>query len=280
MIDSFPDWMISSKKTLDWFKTYLGAEEWNRRRKGVVDYFSSLYLGQATPKNHTDVGPPFHLLAVYDDWMAWYMYLIESLFERPFVDEPSQSARIYPFFAAIGRYVDELKNVPGIDDRLSELLNQRQNSPDSTLFEICVVALYLKNGWKVRFLKEQMDRKTPDIEIEKNGKIFFVECKRLAKVPGYADAERAAWQVRFRHLSNAMQIYGVNAAAEVVFKVSVEDTPVESIGAALYHYHKNNMFRDANGYSANCSISKLKSLTWMRSIRGWKILEHEKILHR
>lgn len=237
------EWVISSKKALNWFIEHLGEPEWHRRRKTVIDYFKSFEITNLT---EAEVQAPnfdrlFHPIAVYDDWMSWYMYLIESLVDRPGVDDPLQSARIYPFFSSIGRQIEELKTVAGIEDRLKVMLNERQNSPDSTLFELTVAMLYLRNGWQVKFLKEEMTTKTPDFEITKDGKVFWVECKRLAKVPEYADKERAEWQKRFRHLTNAMRIYKIMAHAEIIFKVPVEDTPEESLGGAFYHYFKSGM---------------------------------------
>lgn len=85
-------------------------------------------------------------MAFYEDWVAWYLYLAESLADRPAVDEPSQSSRVWPFFATIGKYSDELKKVKGIDDKLHDLLKKRINQPDSILFELVVEICYLKNG--------------------------------------------------------------------------------------------------------------------------------------
>ena len=40
----------------------------------------------------------FAPFSLYEDRMAWYMYLMENIFERPGNDEPWQSNRILPFF--------------------------------------------------------------------------------------------------------------------------------------------------------------------------------------
>lgn len=37
-------------------------------------------------------------IAFHEDWIGWYLYIIESIFERPVVDEIAQGSRIYPFF--------------------------------------------------------------------------------------------------------------------------------------------------------------------------------------
>ncbi|WP_241297820.1 hypothetical protein [Enterobacter asburiae] len=88
-------------------------------------------------------------LAFYDDWIAWYLYLAESLADRPTVDEPAQSSRIWHFFAVIGEHSERLKQVKGIESKLNDLLVKTINQPDSILFELIVAICYLKNGWEV-----------------------------------------------------------------------------------------------------------------------------------
>ncbi|MFC0320737.1 hypothetical protein [Olivibacter oleidegradans] len=240
------EWIISAKRTLSWFIDILGQSEWERRRKLVVDYFKSLETITLTEVDiqKRNIDTRFKPIAVYDDWMAWYMYLIESVLDRPGVDDPLQSARIYPFFSAIGRYIEPLKNMEGIDERLKVMLNEKQNKPDSTLFELAVAILYHRNGWKVKFLKEDRYKKTPDFEVFRTGQSFWVECKRLAKVPEYAEKERREWQKRFHHLTNAMRIHDVSAHAEIIFKVPLEDTLEECLGGAFYAYLKSGMLNN------------------------------------
>ena len=239
-INDYPvgKWIGDSKKALQWFIDMIGQSEWERRRRNVIEYFQSLEKIDLT---EADVQTPnidrlFRPIAVYEDWMAWYMYLIESAVIRPGVGDALQFSRILPFFAAVGRNIDALQSMSGIDDRLKVMLNARQNKPDSTLFELAVAALYRRNGWIVHFLKERMSLKTPDFEVTRAGKRLWVECKRLAKVTQYAENERAAWQKRFRHLTNAMRIMRLSAHAEVVFKIPVEDTPEEILGQLFQYY--------------------------------------------
>ncbi|HCN84424.1 MAG TPA: hypothetical protein DIT07_12505 [Sphingobacteriaceae bacterium] len=242
------EWIISSKKTLKWFIQIMGESEWERRRQKVIEYFLSLdevTLHEADVQA-MDFSRNFKPIALYSDWMAWYMYLIESTGDRPAVSDQVQSSRIYPFFANIGRNIDSLKKMKGIDDRLNAMLNEHQNMPDSTLFELAVAALYKNNGWSVEFLKERLKSKTPDLKVSKGKEIFWVECKRLAKVTDYSNLERTEWQKRFKHLTNAMRINKICARAEVIFKIPVEEVPEEFLGAVFYHYIKAGMLNDGS----------------------------------
>ena len=49
---------------------------------------------------------PKNRVAFHEDWVAWYLFLVECLHERPLVSELAQSARVFPFFAAVGRHIE------------------------------------------------------------------------------------------------------------------------------------------------------------------------------
>ncbi|MDA3613541.1 hypothetical protein [Polluticaenibacter yanchengensis] len=238
-------WIADMKKTLDWFIELMGRDEWHRRRKSVVEYFHSIDNIKYTEEDIQDFEfeKKFAPIAVYSDWISWYMYLVESVFERTGCDDPSQSSRIYPFFAAIGRDIDLLKQMKGINRRLEVLFNEGQNKPDSTLYELVVAAHYARDHWTVEFLEDHPSRKTPDLEISKGCEKFWVECKRFAKVTEYAEKERLEWQKRVKHLFNAMRIEGISASAEVTFKVPLEETDEVILGGTFTHYCRSGMIR-------------------------------------
>ncbi|HXS38271.1 MAG TPA: hypothetical protein VN721_16330 [Flavipsychrobacter sp.] len=231
-------WLDFAKNALDWFIETIGELEWHRRRKNVVDYFHAIKAKelQESDVQTKDFQKQFDPVAVYSDWMAWYMYLIESTFERPFCNDPFQWTRIYPFFAAIGKNLEALKRMSGIEQRLKFMLNENQNQPDSSLFELTVAILYYRNGWSVTFLEENKTGKTPDLKVSKNNLKYWVECKRLAKVTEYAETERQEWQKRSRHLFNAMRIEKIPLYAQITFKIPVEETNEMILGKALTAY--------------------------------------------
>ena len=234
-METTSSWVAEAKKALDWFIELMGQEKWHARRKKVVDYFHSiddLYYNEEDMQAD-GFEKKFAPIAVYADWLSWYMYLVESAFERQGCDDPSQSARIYPFFSAIGRNIEHLKKMSGIAKRLKVLFNEGQNAPDTTLYELIVAAHYARDGWEVSFLEDHPLQKTPDLKIKKGAKEFWVECKRFTKVTEYAETERKAWQKRVKHLFTAMRIEKVPAFAEIVFKVPVEQTEETILGSAF-----------------------------------------------
>lgn len=246
------EWIVSTKIALKWFIEHMGVEEWDRRRNGVVDYFNRLNSNVYDEDivQNSEIDKLFQPIAVYDDWMSWYMYLVESLVDRPTCDDPFQSARIYPFFATIGRNIDALKNIPGIEARIKDMLSERQNKPDDTLFELVVAVCYLRNGWAVRCIDTRPGGgKTPDFEVCRPGEKFFVECKRLAKINEYSENERKEWQKRWRPLANAMLHFGLPVHVDVIFKVPVENVPVDILAKTYEAYVMSGRLNDGGTLS-------------------------------
>jgi hypothetical protein len=152
------------------------------------------------------------------------MYLVENQQIRPACDEPHQSARILPIFASLGRQMDSLKKVQGVEDRFDELLNSKKNQADSTLVELLVAACYAKNGWSVEFLKESKTEKTPDLFVSRENDSFYVECKRMSKITDYSELERQEWLRRWRNLVVPLSIKLPPVHFDVTFHIEVTKT--------------------------------------------------------
>lgn len=221
---------IDIKKALHWFLEYMGDDDWFERRQNVIEYFSKIAKNLNEEQDAYDFDSnKKSRMAFYEDWVAWYLYLAESLADRPAVDEPSQSSRIWPFFATIGKYSEELKKVKGIDAKLHDLLKKRINQPDSILFELVVAICYLRNGWTVEFIPETGKSKTPDLSVLRGNQNYFVECKRLAKVTEYSEKERAHWIKRWREVLPLLIQYPHSVFLDIEFKVEVEKTEVNLV---------------------------------------------------
>jgi len=224
---------LEIKSALNWFLDYMGQDDWKTRRQSVIQYFNEMG-GQLIDKPEKyDVDSDRGRLAFYDDWVAWYLYLAESLANRPAVDEPSQSSRIWPFFATIGRHVDELKSTKGIDSKLHDLLKKKINQPDSILFEFVVAIGYIRNGWEVEFIPEGAE-KSPDLRVVRGKEELFVECKRLAKVTDYSENERAEWMKRWEKVRALLIKYPKSVFIDVEFKKEVHKTD-EDVVAKAFH---------------------------------------------
>lgn len=225
---------IDIKKALHWFLQYMGEKNWLDRRKKVIEYFNQMAKKLYEEPEKFNVDSDKGRMAFYQDWIAWYLYLAESLADRPAVDEPSQSSRIWPFFATIGKYSEELKKARGIDDKLYDLLKKRINQPDSILFELVVAICYLKNGWNVEFIPESGKGKTPDLYVTRGDQKYFVECKRLAKVTEYSEKERSEWLKRWREVLPLLLQYPHSVFLDIEFKIEVARTDIGLVAKAFH----------------------------------------------
>ncbi|MBY7960070.1 hypothetical protein K6U58_00015 [Vibrio fluvialis] len=226
---------IDIKKAYHWFIEYMGHDAWVVRKAEVVKYFRE--LAKSTYDEPQKGGELDYngKMAFYDDWVAWYLYLAESLADKPTVDEPSQSSRIWPFFATIGQYKEELQKAKGINSKLYDLLVRRINQPDSILFEFVVAICYIKNGWTVEFIPERGGSKTPDLHVVRGDQSYYVECKRLAKVTQYSEEERTEWLKRWRQVVPLLAKYPQSVFLDVEFKVEVKNTDISIVAEAFYN---------------------------------------------
>ncbi|WP_414057486.1 hypothetical protein [Pantoea dispersa] len=229
------DWVQNSRLALDWFLSFIKPVVWDERKRNVARYFRAQQDFLLGDKNAAAIAMEEEKarIAFHEDWMGWYLYLIESIFERPSVEENSQGARIYPFFAAIGRHIALAKNIKGIDAKLNEVLNGKNNQPDATLFEIVVAITYARNGWEVEFLPETPTGKTPDLLVSRGKETFYVECKRQSKVTEYSELERKAWRARWSELVSALMYFNKPVFVDVTFKTEVVDTQVDIVKNAF-----------------------------------------------
>lgn len=229
------EWIVSAKKALDWFLEHMGADNWVRRRRAVVQYFRQQQNSQipASPAAAVDMEDKNARVAFHEDWIAWYLYLVESVYCRPYVDEPSQSARVYPFFSAIGRHIDIAKNIKGIDVKLDELLKGNENQPDSLMFEIVIAIMYQRNGWAVEFIPEVSTSKTPDLLVSRGDESFYVECKRQSKVTEYSEIERKEWRKRWAKLVPIIIANKAPIFIDVTFKVEISQTSEDVLAEAF-----------------------------------------------
>tara|TARA_B100001559_G_C16480806_1_gene613650 strand:- start:52 stop:1563 length:1512 start_codon:yes stop_codon:yes gene_type:complete len=221
-------------KAKSWFLEFMGPEDWEKRKQTVLEYFNQMSKDMFEKKENFSYSSGRGKMAVYDDWVAWYLYLAESIELRPMVSEPSQSSRIWHFFATIGKNIEDLKSSKGIESKLYDLLKRKINQPDSILFEFVVATCYLRNGWSVEFIPETGERKTPDLYVTRDNEEYFVECKRLAKVTQYSDEERNEWLKRWEKTLPFLTQYPESVFLDVTFKKEVKETD-EDIVAKAFH---------------------------------------------
>ena len=116
------------RKAVDWFKTFLPPGEWEARRKAAFFrlHFSIMGL-RADPKGR-----------FFDeaDTFAWYLLLSEAFLDHLWNYEPIFGSRVIPVMVAIGRELEALKSVSGIDERVRRIIGPERNQPNGGIFEL------------------------------------------------------------------------------------------------------------------------------------------------
>jgi len=205
------------RRAVDWFKSKMAAGEWEARRLVAA---GRLY--DAALHNITDTKGRF-----FDtrDTIGWYLFLAEANLDHVWNYEPVFGSRVIPIFKAIGRDFDALKAVPGIEDRVAEIVGKNRSQPNGGLFELLVASAYVREGANVAFVPEQPGvAKTHDLDATIGGVTWAVECKRM-EMGATSERERnrirELWNPIGHHLARA----GRSVLAQVEFHVSPDELP-------------------------------------------------------
>lgn len=228
------DFFLPAKRFLSWLIDVIGQEGWRARRDSLVSDIRAVESGVLIDRLPVE---PRLFVRPKEGVINWYMYLVDVLGVEVFSDDPFESHRIYPVFAAIGEQFDKLVKVEGIERVLERLVSLRENHPDNELFELLVAAHYLRNGYEVAFVKEDAGVKTPDMRVCRGGVEFFVECKRLGRITKYSEEENGAWNSIWSKLSLVALGYGVSHWLDFTFRVplsSLDEDYVVEVCRAIY----------------------------------------------
>lgn len=206
---------LPAKRFLSLLIDVIGWESWRVRRNSLV---SDIRAAESGVIGGLPVEPQL-FIRPKEGVINWYMYLVDILGVEIFSDDPFESHRIYPIFAAIGEQLDKLMKVEGVERVLEKLVSLSENHPDNELFELLVAAHYLRNGYEVAFIKEDAAVKTPDMRVSRSGVEFFVECKRLGRITKYSEEENNTWNSIWSKLSLVALDYGVPHWLDLTFRV-------------------------------------------------------------
>lgn len=207
-------------EALKWFKSFLNENDWAKRKRIIENKISNLER-ETEPFSESILDGTLILDNV--DQIGWYMYLIECLIHEPFKYEFYQGARIVPVFKMIGMNLEILKGIKGVNEKIRTLIRKRMSEADSILFEILTAILWVSNGWNVEFIDENNSLKTPDLYAKKDGKEWYIECKRQRKTSDYAYRETAK---RLNLISKiAPLLLEKNILLDIVFHIEIVNLP-------------------------------------------------------
>lgn len=204
----------------EWFMSFVSEQDWQKRKAAIESKITMGFRGIPSFSEPLTEGT---LLVVKDDVIGWYLYLLDMLINEPHKYEYFQGARVVPVFKRFGIDLGKLKAIGGIEKKVKTLLKKRRSEADAILFEMLTALLWARNGYEVVFLEERGSEKTPDLLAQKDGKEWFIECKRQSKTADYTYRETAKRQKMVSCISK--NLIEKNILLDIVFHVELEKLP-------------------------------------------------------
>lgn len=206
------------RRAVEWLRGYIEPNEWRRRRLAAVQRVYQLIINGAEP------GQTGRFFDERDSF-AYHLLLAEASIDHPWNYDPIFGSRVVPVFAAIGRNLDFLKAVDGMEDRILRMVGAEKAQPNGAFFELLVAAAYARAGGNVSFVPEQRGGpRTHDMDVGLSGRVYAVECKRM-EVSDFGEAERARarelWSPSSAHLASILR----STFAQVEFLMPIADVP-------------------------------------------------------
>lgn len=202
-----------------WFLSFISEGDWKRRKANIEKKISVEF--KASPPSLEGLSE-VTVLAVKDDLIGWYLYLVDMIINEPHKYEFFQGARVLPIFKRFGTDLDRLKKIEGVEKRIKDLMRKRQSEADAILFEILTALLWARNGYEITFVDEK-NEKTPDIIAKKEGRTWSIECKRQSKTADYTYRETAKRRKMISYIS--FELLKQNILLDIVFHVELETLP-------------------------------------------------------
>lgn len=204
----------------EWFMSFISAKSWERRKSRIEN---SIALQFSTEKPFSKPLSEGTLMAVKNDVIGWYLYLVDMLINEPHKYEYFQGARVIPIFKRLGIDLEMLKRIGGAEKRVKDLLKKRQSEADHLLFELLTALLWSRNGYQVTLLEENNHDKTPDIVAQKDGIEWIIECKRQTKTSSYTYKETEKRQKMVSHIGQTL--IDNNILLDINFHVELTTLP-------------------------------------------------------
>ena len=255
-IDLKPDdWVedVDVRRAVDWFISFLKPGEWEKRRFAAFAQFVETATGEQTG--------PVGKGRFFDekDRFAWYLLLGENWLERPTFYDYTYGCRVIPVLMAIGRNLEALRTVPGVEQRVRRMVNKEKAQPNGCIFELLVAAAYLREGGAVAFLDEKPGMaKTHDMDVQLRGVSYAVECKRL-EGSEYQEAEREAAKVFWMPVARAFEEQRMSVRCDIQYRVELSAVPRNYLANKAQQWMSQGA-RHSLSWSDDYSVGNLSEL--------------------
>lgn len=204
------------RAAFEWLISFMSAEYWEVRKDKIEKSIANVL--NSNPFESAELSE-LHRLCIDNDVIGWYLYLIDKLLNDIARYEPVQGSRVAPIFFALGKELEAVKGINGIEEKIKRLMKKEKAQADSIFFEILTAVSWVKNGWQVSFIPEAPNEKSPDLLATKDGEEWFIECKRL-NGSDYSNNERVKWLKMLSYINIALLTF--NLVLDIVFHVELD----------------------------------------------------------
>lgn len=238
---------------VDWLLSFVPADEWKRRRFAALRHFVDAVSGWAA--DPAGKGRFFN----ERDRFAWYLFLGQAVLDHPIIYDYMYGSRVVPVLTAIGRNLELLKGVMGIEARVRRMAGPERSQPNACLFELLVAAAYCRQGGRVTFLEERPGvAKTHDMDIALSGTNWAVECKRL-EGGEYSEAERTRARELWLPVARELHERGLDVLCTVEFLVELSAVPQAYVAHKAGEWMRTGGLL-AHSWSDSISVGRIERL--------------------
>ena len=246
---AYPDRDLHLERMVLHLVNVMGADVWRARKAAIVERLQSKLELMSSPREGVSIRDR-------EDEIGWYLYQCEQTIADPTSVDSDQASRVLPYFSALGRKLDALLTVHGIDARIESLLRKEKlRDPDQGLFELLVGGTYAEEGWTVTALPEKSGSKTPDFEVRRGGQVLVVECKRFARRSDYSERERDAWLRLWGPARDWLIEQGIDKLWTIVLHEEIHLYPADFLLNAVQSYVTSGSLEPSVRDDERCRIT-------------------------
>jgi len=257
-----PDWIAPRSghdwidedilRTIEWLKSFVTKSEMDRRLEAVERNLIKAHEKWSEAEEFPAFDPK--------DTIAWYIFQADTYATDRKNWIPTDASLIAPIFNRLGRNLEVLKNIDGIEDRASRMMKAERKQPNGALFELLVANAYKFSGWKhVAFVPEERGiAKTPDLTVSKPRSRWAVECKYMS-VSDYAKREVSTAKTLFKSAHDFSLEHYRSIVVQIVFREELSAVPDNYLSDKVAVFFSDP---SSNVWSDEISIGRVRDIDW------------------
>ena len=234
-----------------WLRSFVPSREMERR----------LDAARATLANARRVVREGGAAPTHDpaDLAAWHILQAEAFASDRQYWVPEASVRIAPIMTRLGKELDRLSTVAGVEDRAARLMLSERRQPDAGLFEMLVALAYRRSGWSATFVAEQRGgARTPDLHVSRPRRHWAAECKRMMPSP-YTEREKARGEALAGPVHALSLELGESIVVELAYKVELTEVPDDYL---TNHVRPRVKARALDPWDDHISTGRVRPVNW------------------